>query len=35
MIHVHGYLGELSQATRDLARTATLVVGGRRHLAAL
>ncbi|MEZ5084929.1 MAG: hypothetical protein R2722_01290 [Tessaracoccus sp.] len=27
MIHVHGYLGELSPATRELAKTATLVVG--------
>lgn len=35
MIHVHGYLGELSPATRELARTAALVVGGRRHLAEL
>ena len=35
MIHVHGYLGDLSPATRDLARTAALVVGGRRHLAEL
>lgn len=35
MIHVHGYLGELSPATRELARTAALVVGGRRHLADL
>lgn len=35
MIHVHGYLGELSPATRELAKTATLVVGGRRHLADL
>lgn len=35
MIHVHGYLGELSDATRELARTAALVVGGRRHLAEL
>ena len=35
MIHIHGYLGELSPATRELATTATLVVGGRRHLADL
>ena len=35
MIHVHGYLGELSDDTRTLARTAALVVGGRRHLADL
>ncbi|MFT3889671.1 MAG: precorrin-3B C(17)-methyltransferase [Arachnia sp.] len=35
MIHVHGYLGDLSDETRALARTATLVVGGRRHLADL
>ncbi|HMR50181.1 MAG TPA: precorrin-3B C(17)-methyltransferase [Arachnia sp.] len=35
MIHVHGYLGELSPASRELARTADLVVGGRRHLADL
>lgn len=35
MIHVHGYLGDLAPATRDLARTAALVVGGRRHLADL
>lgn len=35
MIHVHGYLGELSQTTRELARSCALVVGGRRHLEAL
>lgn len=35
MIHVHGYLGELSPATRELAASAALVVGGRRHLAEL
>ena len=35
MIHIHGYLGELTPATRELARTAALVVGGRRHLADL
>ena len=35
MIHVHGYLGEVSQATRELARTCALVVGGRRHLDSL
>lgn len=35
MIHVHGYLGELSASTRELAGTARLVVGGRRHLAEL
>lgn len=32
MIHIHGYLGEISPATRELARTCTLVVGGLRHL---
>ena len=35
MIHVHGYLGELSDDTRALAEAAALVVGGRRHLADL
>ena len=35
MIHVHGYLGQLSDDTRALARTSALVVGGRRHLADL
>ena len=35
MIHVHGYLGELSDDTRALAEAAVLVVGGRRHLADL
>ena len=35
MIHVHGYLGELSDDTRALAKDAALVVGGRRHLADL
>ncbi len=35
MIHVHGYLGEISPATRDLAGRVALVVGGRRHLDAL
>ncbi len=35
MIHVHGYLGEISPATHELARTAHLVVGGRRHLDSL
>lgn len=32
MIHVHGYMGEISPATRTLARTCALVVGGARHL---
>lgn len=35
MIHVHGYLGEISPATRSLAGRVALVVGGRRHLDAL
>ncbi|HOA27850.1 MAG TPA: precorrin-6y C5,15-methyltransferase (decarboxylating) subunit CbiE, partial [Arachnia sp.] len=35
MIHVHGYLGELSDDTRALAEASALVVGGRRHLADL
>ena len=35
MIHVHGYLGEISPATRSLAGRMALVVGGRRHLDAL
>lgn len=35
MIHVHGFLGELSPATRALADTAALVVGGARHLSDL
>ncbi|SJN40763.1 Cobalt-precorrin-6y C5-methyltransferase / Cobalt-precorrin-6y C15-methyltransferase [decarboxylating] [Luteococcus japonicus LSP_Lj1] len=35
MIRVHGYLGQSSQALRDEAATANLVVGGRRHLDAL
>lgn len=35
MIHVHGYLGEISPATRELAQNVSLVVGGRRHLDAL
>ena len=35
MIHVHGYLGEISPATRSLAERVALVVGGRRHLDAL
>ena len=35
MIHVHGYLGELSPATIVLARRCALVVGGSRHLDAL
>ena len=28
MIHVHGYLGEVSPATRSLARRVALVAGG-------
>ncbi|RMB61639.1 precorrin-3B C(17)-methyltransferase [Tessaracoccus antarcticus] len=35
MIHVHGYLGEISPATRTLASTCALVVGGLRHLESL
>lgn len=35
MIHVHGYMGEISSATRELSRTCTLVVGGSRHLDSL
>ena len=35
MIHVHGYLGELTPALREVAASATLVVGGLRHLDAL
>lgn len=35
MIHVHGYLGQISPATRQLADRCALVVGGRRHLEAM
>ncbi|MCT1458627.1 precorrin-3B C(17)-methyltransferase [Aestuariimicrobium sp. p3-SID1156] len=35
MIHIHGYLGEIQPASRDLAERCALVLGGRRHLDAL
>lgn len=35
MIEVHGYLGEISPHTREVAQRAALVVGGRRHLDSL
>ena len=32
MIHVHGYLGEISPAVKELAARCALVLGGSRHL---